>query len=263
MRNGWRASSPLFTPRPTFATLDPVVIAWLGVDTPFPSLASALQEPNGLLAVGGDLSPRRLLDGYRRGIFPWYSEGDPVLWWSPDPRMVLFPRELRVTRSLAKTLRNKSYEIRFDTAFDEVVRGCAAPRPSQPGTWISAEMRAAYRRLHELGYAHSVETWVDGALAGGLYGVALGRVFFGESMFARGRDASKIAFVHLVRRLAGESYLLIDCQMHTPHLASLGAREVPRSEFARRLKELVDYPRPPARWAAGAERSVKIEACRN
>jgi len=254
---------PLFTRRPFAIALDPVVIAWLGVDTPFPSLASALQEPNGLLAVGGDLSPRRLLDAYRRGIFPWYSEGDPVLWWSPDPRMVLFPRELRVTRSLAKTLRNKSYEVRFDTAFDEVVRGCATPRPNQPGTWISAEMRAAYRRLHELGYAHSVETWVDGALAGGLYGVAMGRAFFGESMFARGRDASKIAFVHLVRRLAGEGYLLIDCQMHTPHLASLGAREVPRSEFARRLKDLVDYPRPPGRWAPGAERSAKLEACRN
>ena len=254
-----RASPPC----PAFAAPDPVVIAWLGVETPFPSLASALQEPNGLLAVGGDLSPRRLLDAYRRGIFPWYSEGDPILWWSPDPRMVLLPRELRVTRSLAKTLRNKSYEVRFDTAFDEVVRGCAAPRPNQPGTWISAEMRAAYRRLHELGYAHSVETWVDGALAGGLYGVALGRVFFGESMFARVRDASKIAFVHLVRRLAGEGYLLIDCQMHTPHLASLGAREVPRSQFARRLKDLVDYPRAPGRWTGAAERSAKIEACRN
>jgi leucyl/phenylalanyl-tRNA--protein transferase len=241
------------------------MIAWLGVDTPFPPLASALEEPNGLLAVGGDLSPRRLLDAYRRGIFPWYSEGDPILWWSPDPRMVLFPSELRVTRSLAKTLRNKSYEVRFDAAFDEVVRGCAAPRPNQPGTWLTAEMRAAYRRLHELGYAHSVETWVDGALAGGLYGVALGRAFFGESMFTRSRDASKIAFVHLVRRLAAEDYRLIDCQMHTAHLASLGAREIPRTEFARRLKDLVDYPRPPGRWVQGGERerSPKIEACRN
>jgi leucyl/phenylalanyl-tRNA--protein transferase len=239
------------------------MIAWLGADTPFPSLASALEEPNGLLAVGGDLSPRRLLDAYRRGIFPWYSEGDPILWWSPDPRMVLFPAELKIARSLAKTLRNKSYEVRFDSAFDEVMRGCAAPRPNQPGTWLGAEMRAAYRRLHELGHAHSVETWMEGALAGGLYGVALGRVFFGESMFTRSRDASKIAFVHLVRRLAAEGYLLIDCQMYTPHLARLGAREIPRPEFARRLKDLVDYPRPPGRWSPEAAQSAKIETCRN
>jgi leucyl/phenylalanyl-tRNA--protein transferase len=253
---------PPFAPRLFPVTLDPVVIAWLGVDTPFPALAAALKEPNGLLAVGADLSPRRLLDAYRRGIFPWYSEGDPILWWSPDPRMVLFPDELRVTRSLAKTLRNKSYEVRFDTAFDDVTRGCAAPRPNQPGTWLSADMRAAYRRLHELGYAHSAETWVDGELAGGLYGVALGRAFFGESMFARARDASKIAFVHLVRRLAAEGYRLIDCQMHTAHLASFGARELPRPEFARRLKDLVDYPRPPGRWTREAERSADAE-CRS
>ena len=180
------------------------MIPWLGTDLAFPPVESALAEPNGLLAVGGDLSPRRLLAAYRRGIFPWYSEGDPILWWCPDPRMVLVPGELRVTRSLAKTLRNKTYQVRFDTAFDDVMRGCAAPRPDQPGTWITAEMRAAYGRLHELGYAHSVETWIDGRLAGGLYGVAIGRVFFGESMFTRVRDASKIAFVHLVRRLERE-----------------------------------------------------------
>jgi len=239
------------------------MIAWLGADTPFPALASALKEPNGLLAVGGDLSPRRLLDAYRHGIFPWYSEGDPILWWSPDPRMVLFPGELHVTRSLAKTLRNRAYEVRVDTAFEEVVRGCAAPRPSQPGTWITAEMRAAYRRLHGLGYAHSVETWIDGALAGGLYGVGIGRVFFGESMFSRARDASKIAFVHLVGRLLAEGYGLVDCQMHTAHLESLGARQVPRAEFARRLRELVDYPRPPGRWVQAAPHSVKSEACRS
>ena len=226
------------------------MIAWLGADTPFPPLAAALKEPDGLLAIGGDLSPSRLLDAYRRGIFPWYSEGDPILWWSPDPRMVLFPDELRVTRSLGKALRNTASEIRFDTAFDDVMRGCAAPRPGQGGTWISAEMRTAYRRLHELGYAHSVETWIDNALAGGLYGVAIGAAFFGESMFTRSRDASKIAFVHLVRRLAAESYGLIDCQMHTTHLASFGAREIPRAEFARRVKDLVDYPRPPGQWLA-------------
>ena len=230
------------------------MIAWLGADTPFPPLAAAQKEPNGLLAVGGDLSPRRLLDAYRRGIFPWYSEGDPILWWSPDPRMVLFPDELRVTRSLAKTLRNKPHEVRFDAAFAAVMRGCAAPRPGQGGTWIGPEMRAAYRKLHDLGYAHSVETWIDGELAGGLYGVAIGGAFFGESMFSRARDASKIALVGLVRRLAAAGFGLIDCQMHTTHLESLGAREIPRAEFARRVKDLVDYPRSPGRWlAAGPE----------
>ena len=230
------------------------MIAWLGADTPFPPLAAAQKEPNGLLAVGGDLSPKRLLDAYRRGIFPWYSEGDPILWWSPDPRMVLFPHELRVTRSLAKTLRNKPHEVRFDTAFAAVMRACAAPRPGQGGTWIGPEMRAAYRKLHDLGYAHSAETWVEGELAGGLYGVAIGGAFFGESMFSHARDASKIALVGLVRRLAAEGFGLIDCQMHTTHLESLGAREIPRAEFARRVKDLVDYPRSPGRWlAAGPE----------
>jgi leucyl/phenylalanyl-tRNA--protein transferase len=243
-----------------------VLIPWLGADIAFPPLTSALKEPNGLLAVGGDLSPRRLLAAYRHGIFPWYSEGDPILWWSPDPRMVLFPAELRVTRSLAKTLRNASYEVRFDTAFDEVMRGCAAPRAGEPGTWITAEMRAAYGRLHELGYAHSAETWIEGELAGGLYGVAMGRVFFGESMFTRRRDASKIAFVHLVEHLRAADYGLVDCQMHTEHLASLGARTLPRREFSRRLKDLVDYDRPPGRWQsppARPQRSAKAAACRS
>jgi len=242
------------------------LIPWLGATIAFPPLTSALKEPNGLLAVGGDLSPRRLLAAYRHGIFPWYSEGDPILWWSPDPRMVLFPAELRVTRSLAKTLRNASYEVRFDTAFDDVMRGCAAPRAGQPGTWITAEMRAAYGRLHELGYAHSAETWIDGELAGGLYGVAIGRMFFGESMFMRRRDASKIAFVHLVEHLRAADYGLIDCQMHTEHLASLGARTLARREFSRRLKDLVDYERAPGRWqppSARAQRSARADACRS
>lgn len=238
------------------------MITWLGQDAPFPPLESALREPNGLLAIGGDLSPRRLLDAYRRGIFPWYSEGDPILWWSPDPRMVLYPQALRITRSLAKVLRNKAYVVRYDTAFDEVMRGCAAPREDQAGTWISAEMRAAYRRLHELGYAHSVETWIDGELSGGLYGVAIGRAFFGESMFTRVRDASKIALAHLVRRLAAEDYGMIDCQMYTEHLARLGATEIPRREFARRLAELVDYSsRRPEPWRA--EEEAQTEPCRN
>jgi leucyl/phenylalanyl-tRNA---protein transferase len=224
------------------------MIPWLERDTPFPPLEAALKRPNGLLAAGGDLSPERLLDAYRHGIFPWFSEGEPILWWSPDPRMVLVPGELRVTRSLAKALRNREYEVRLDTAFAGVVAGCAAPRPDQPGTWITPEMRAAYHRLHSLGYAHSVETWIDGALAGGLYGVAIGRMFYGESMFSRARDASKIAFVHLVAFLAERGFRMIDCQMHTAHLESLGACEIPRADFARRVAELVDYREPPGRW---------------
>jgi leucyl/phenylalanyl-tRNA--protein transferase len=231
------------------------MITWLGTNTPFPPPESALIEPNGLLAVGGDLSPARLLDAYRRGIFPWYSDGDPILWWSPDPRMVLFPAELRIARSLAKTLRNREYEVRYDTAFEEVIERCAEPRDGVPGTWITNEMRAAYSRLHALGWAHSAETWIEGTLAGGLYGVAIGRMFFGESMFTRSRDASKIALVDLVRKLRREGYGMIDCQMHTPHLASFGARLIPRTEFRRRLAELIDYGRPAGRWTVAANTS--------
>jgi leucyl/phenylalanyl-tRNA--protein transferase len=240
------------------------VIPWLGRDIAFPPLATALREPNGLLAAGGDLSPRRLLEAYRRGIFPWFSEGDPILWWSPDPRMVLAPAELKVSRSLAKTLRNKPYEVRFDTAFDAVIRACAAPREGEPGTWITAEMRAAYDRLHRLGYAHSVETWIDGELAGGLYGVAIGRMFYGESMFSRARDASKIALAHLARRLQEAGFGLIDCQMRTEHLASLGAREIPRAAFQRAVGELVDYPGRPGPWTDWGTAAEKThEPCRN
>ncbi|MCX7893637.1 MAG: leucyl/phenylalanyl-tRNA--protein transferase [Burkholderiales bacterium] len=224
------------------------MIPWLERETPFPPLESALKHPNGLLAAGGDLAPKRLLEAYRQGIFPWYSEGEPILWWSPDPRTVLFPEALRVSRSLAKVLRNRDYEVRLDTSFRAVLEGCAAPRRGQPGTWITADMRAAYLRLHALGYAHSAETWIGGELAGGLYGVAIGRVFFGESMFTRVRDASKIAFVHLVRFLADRGFALIDCQMHTAHLESLGACPIPRAAFARRVAELVDYGEPPGRW---------------
>lgn len=224
------------------------MIPWLNRDTPFPPLEYAMEQPNGLLAVGGDLSPTRLLDAYRRGIFPWYSAGDPILWWSPDPRMILAPHELRVTRSLDKVLRNRPYEVRFDTAFDAVIRACAEPRQGQGGTWITDEIRAAYNQLHVMGYAHSIETWIDGKLAGGLYGVAIGRMFYGESMFARERDASKIAFVHLVRDLAARSFGMIDCQMHTEHLASLGARLVPRGEFLQALRELVDFAAPVGPW---------------
>ncbi len=229
------------------------MIPWLDGDAPFPPLTSARKEPNGLLAVGGDLTPRRLLEAYRRGIFPWFSEGDPILWWSPDPRMVLIPAELKISRSLAKSLRNRRFEVRFDSDFASVIRACAAPRDGQPGTWITPEMRNAYLHLHRLGYAHSVETWIDGELAGGLYGVAMGAAFFGESMFSRARDASKIALVHLVRKLEADGYGMIDCQMRTEHLASLGAREIPRARFSRQLRELVDYGRAPGSWRSKAE----------
>ena len=221
---------------------------WLTGDTSFPPVESALRDPNGLLAAGGELSTERLLAAYRRGIFPWYSSGQPVLWWSPDPRMVLFPSELKVSRSLARVVRNGNYEIRLDHAFAAVMQACAEPRRGQEGTWISADMCTAYLRLHRLGYAHSVETWMDGELAGGLYGVAIGGMFYGESMFMRRRDASKIALVHLVHQLEARGIKMIDCQMHTGHLASLGAREIPRTEFSQRLAELIDYALPPGHW---------------
>jgi leucyl/phenylalanyl-tRNA--protein transferase len=224
------------------------VIHWLGKNAPFPPTATALREPNGLLAAGGDLSAQRLLDAYRQGIFPWFSEGDPVLWWSPDPRMVMFPAELKVSRSLRKTLRCHRYEIRTDSHFRAVMEACAAPREGHDGTWICGAMVAAYTELYERGYAHSVETWIDGELAGGLYGVALGRMFYGESMFSRKTDSSKIAFVHLVRQLERWSFAMIDCQMKTSHLASLGAREIPRAEFAQRLAQLIDLPGKPTPW---------------
>jgi leucyl/phenylalanyl-tRNA---protein transferase len=218
------------------------MIPWLPSDPVFPPVERALTEPrgpNGLLAAGGDLSPQRILAAYRLGIFPWYSAGEPILWWSPDPRMVLFPHEFRITRSLAKVLRNADYEVRLDTAFAEVVAACAGtPRDGQAGTWITAEMQAAYCRLHELGYAHSVETWMAGKLVGGLYGVALGRAFFGESMFSHRRDASKIALAHLCEHLKRLEFGIIDCQMETAHLASLGARPIPRSDFVALLRRL-------------------------
>ena len=215
------------------------MIPFLRETTPFPPVSRALKSPNGLLAAGGDLSPSRLLDAYSKGIFPWFSEGDPILWWSPDPRMVLFPDELRVSRSLRKTVQRGVYETRFDTAFRAVIEACAAPRAGQMGTWILPEMVAAYTTLHDLGYAHSVESWREGELVGGLYGVALGRVFFGESMFSHAPDASKVALVKLVERLLAQQFRLIDCQQATAHLASLGAREVPRKVFAQWVRESI------------------------
>ena len=247
------------------------MIPWLTKNTPFPPVESALRSPNGLLAAGGDLSPSRLLDAYRHGIFPWFNPGEPTLWWSPDPRMVLIPGEFKITRSLAKVLRNAAYEVRCDTAFEQVMRACAAPRARHKsggyhGTWIHEDMIAAYCALHEAGYAHSVEIWmpkkpfqlqIEGEtgrqrgypriiadnsemeLAGGLYGVSIGRMFYGESMFSSVSNASKIALAHLARQLERWQFGMIDCQMNTPHLASLGAREIPRSKFIVHLQELI------------------------
>jgi leucyl/phenylalanyl-tRNA---protein transferase len=219
------------------------MLPWLA-DHPirFPSVARALRDPDGLLAAGGDLSPDWLLAAYRRGIFPWYSDDQPLLWWSPDPRMVLFPGEIRLRRSLAKRLRNGGFRVTADRAFAAVVAACAAPRPAQPATWITDEMQAAYARLHALGAAHSVEVWQDDRLVGGLYGVALGPVFFGESMFSRTADASKVALVQLARAMDAGGGRLIDCQMHTAHLASLGARDIARDAFIGYLEKWLGKP---------------------
>ena len=225
------------------------MIPWLGSADDFPSLDNALSEPNGLLCAGGDLTPPRLLQAYAKGIFPWYSPGEPILWWSPSPRMVLHPDEFRISHSLRKALRQKTYEVRLDTAFPSVIRACATMRRAgQAGTWITPEIQAAYVRLHELGYAHSVETWVNEQLVGGLYGIAIGKMFYGESMFAHVTDASKIALAHLVRYLDVRQFGLIDCQMNTAHLASLGAREIPRDTFIEQLRRLIEIPPQCGRW---------------
>lgn len=207
---------------------------WLGngrVANTFPDPNLALREPDGLLAAGGDLGIARLLDAYRRGIFPWYSDGQPILWWSPDPRTILTPDAIHVSRSLRRTLAKEIYRCTSDRAFADVIRACAAPRPGGAGTWLGDEMIEAYLALHHAGHAHSIEAWHQGELAGGLYGIAIGRVFFGESMFARRSDASKAALVHLAERLRQWDYRLIDCQVDSPHLRSLGARPLPRVEF--------------------------------
>ncbi|HUN67455.1 MAG TPA: leucyl/phenylalanyl-tRNA--protein transferase [Burkholderiales bacterium] len=224
------------------------MLAWLERDDPFPPADKALKDPNGLLCAGADLSPARLLAAYRQGIFPWYSGDEPILWWSPDPRMVLFCDELKVSRSLAKSIRNKGFEIRIDSAFSSVIKACSEPRKDEAGTWLGKEMRAAYLALHQAGHAHSFETWHADRLVGGLYGVAIGRAFYGESMFSRATDASKVALVALVEVLRERGYPMIDCQQRTPLLASLGAREIPRRQFLRRLAALVNYPELPEKW---------------
>jgi leucyl/phenylalanyl-tRNA---protein transferase len=206
----------------------------------FPSVETALSDPPGLLAAGGDLSPERLMAGYRRGIFPWYSIGQPILWWSPHPRCVLWPDEFKCSKSLAKTARNRGFELRIDSCFADTVANCGDRSLRSEGTWITRDMKQAYQHLHQLGYAHSVETWLDGHLVGGLYGVQLGQVFYGESMFSRERDASKFALLHLCRGALPNPVSLIDCQMSTPHLHSLGAITLPRSEFVAHLARLTE-----------------------
>jgi leucyl/phenylalanyl-tRNA--protein transferase len=227
------------------------MIPWLQSSDPpdaFPAVEAALSDPAGLLCAGGDLSTARLLAAYRRGIFPWFSAGQPILWWSPDPRTVLYPEELKVSRSLAKTLRNRGFETSFDRAFAGVTERCADASLRPEGTWISPRMRSAYQRLHDRGFAHSVETWERGELVGGLYGVALGGIFFGESMFSSARDASKVALHALVGLLIRRGYRLIDCQVDSAHLRSLGARLVPRSTFVRTLQESITSLEPDAAW---------------
>jgi len=219
-----------------------------GAPAEFPDPELALREPDGLLAAGGDLGAERLLAAYREGIFPWYSEGQPILWWSPDPRAVLFPEHIRITRSLRKTLRSHRYRVSMDTDFAAVIAACAEPRPGQEGTWITTAMRNAYLQLHRQGAAHSVEVWEDGRLVGGLYGVATGRVFFGESMFTRARDASKVALVHLAGQLQAWGFPLIDCQQTTSHLLTMGAVEIPRRVFLHWVREARQLPGPAGPW---------------
>lgn len=217
----------------------------------FPPPSEALTEPNGLLAAGGDLEPGRLLAAYRQGIFPWYQEGQPILWWSPDPRAVLRPSGLRVSRSLRRSLRKRGFEFRVDTAFERVVAACAEPRRYGGGTWITAEMAVAYARLHEQGWAHSFESWADGRLVGGLYGVGIGRAFFGESMFTRAADASKVALVRAVEFLRARGTELIDCQVSSAHTQSLGAVDIPRAEFLPLIAELCAESARPETWRFG------------
>ena len=226
-------------------------ITWLSPSDPpdaFPDIDDALVEPDGLLAAGGDLSPSRLLAAYRRGIFPWYEEGQPILWWSPDPRCVLIPDEFHVSRSLRRAARGSKGELRFNTAFADVIAACAEPRPSQRGTWITRDMIRAYDRLHRDSWAHSVEVWDEGRLTGGVYGLAVGRVFFGESMFSRKTNASKFALLGLCRILATNGFELLDCQVVTRHLTTLGAAMISRAEFNDILERACTPPNAFENW---------------
>lgn len=224
-------------------------LPWLSsTEASFPDISLAMTDPNGLLAAGGDLSPKLLIEAYSRGIFPWFEEGQPILWWSPDPRMVLFPENLRVSKSLQKILNKPLYTVTLDEAFSEVITCCAQPRSGSPGTWITDEMQTAYTQLFEAGHAHSVEVWRDGDLVGGLYGVALGQLFFGESMFSFESNTSKIALVNLVKQLQDWNYKLVDCQISSEHLESLGAIEISREQFRQQLHELLPLPGMAPPW---------------
>ena len=219
------------------------MLTWLQRDSlDFPPLNKALREPNGLLAAGGDLSPERLIQAYRHGCFPWFQDGQPILWWSPDPRTVLFPDELHISRSLHKVIRQGHFRVSFDQAFEAVICSCAAPRSYAQDTWITTPMQQAYIELHRRGIAHSVEVWQGEELVGGLYGLAMGRLFFGESMFSRADNASKVGFVTLVQQLKAWGFVLIDCQMPTQHLHSFGARAISRDSFAEHLRLYLDQP---------------------
>tara|TARA_R110000850_G_scaffold189247_10_gene315104 strand:+ start:2463 stop:3206 length:744 start_codon:yes stop_codon:yes gene_type:complete len=230
---------------------NPIRLHWLDPRDPdqaFPPAHQAMRDPNGLLAIGGDLSVGRLIRAYSQGIFPWYNPDEPILWWSPNPRAVLMPEEMRVSRSLGKSIRRADYAVSLDQAFGEVVNHCSGPRTRSRGTWLGSEMREAYMQLHLKGYAHSVEVWRAGKLVGGLYGVALGRVFFGESMFSLATDASKIALHWLCQQLMSWGFGLIDCQVGSAHLSSLGAREVSRERFLNLLREAIKAPPRTGQW---------------
>jgi leucyl/phenylalanyl-tRNA---protein transferase len=224
------------------------MIPWITRGARFPSPNTALVEPDGLLCAGGDLKPETIISAYAQGIYPWFSNGQPILWWTPDPRMVLFPDEFVISKSLAKTMRQQKFEVKFDTAFRAVIEGCAAPREADGGTWIVEEIQDAYTALHKMGHAHSAESWRDGKLVGGLYGVAIGRVFFGESMFSRETDASKVAFACLLQKLTRDGFKLIDCQQQTKHLASFGARAISRADFLQKLQACIDMSDPLSAW---------------
>jgi leucyl/phenylalanyl-tRNA--protein transferase len=226
-------------------------VVWLTVNdapTDFPPVEDALREPDGLLAAGGDLSTPRILAAYRQGIFPWYDDGQPLLWWSPDPRCVFRPGDLHISRRLAREVRGSSCELRTNTAFADVIQACAGPRPHQRGTWITRDMRAAFERLHSEGWAHSIEVWRGDELVGGLYGLAIGRAFFGESMFSRQSNASKLALLYVDRLLSEGVFGILDCQVQSPHLLSLGAETIARSEFIRHLDELCSPSDPLVEW---------------
>ena len=231
---------------------------WLnpGSSTDFPDIDLALRDPDGLLAVGGDLSLERLCSAYQSGIFPWYSEGQPILWWSPDPRMVLYPDEVKISRSLLKKIRKNTFSVTIDKAFPSVIRACAEPRVQQQDTWILSEMQEAYIQLHETGIAHSVECWQEDKLVGGLYGVAIGKVFFGESMFSRVSDASKVAFVYLAKQLKQWGFNIIDCQVYSSHLESLGARLIPRAQFKAILQDNSKEESRPTKWTIDPDLTI-------